>query len=224
MKTNKHIYTSLIIMVLLLSIITCSAQKKSSKVNTNQSSEPICKITDKTDEFTKERAVASGPYQIYSEKVDLIKSSLSEWDYKHNSDYKSTTLNFYIYARWENGKKVIGLIKYVWQVNDYLDFPQNDPDPKIIFLLSNEEALTLIPTTIESAKLNDGGWVSQREIFEVNDSIWSKLKDFPPIKFRIRYLGTDYPSIYTKDFVIEEQFKGQIPFTLKCIDDLNLPK
>ena len=228
MKMKKNTYSALTLVVFTLLFLACATQKKAPKTTTNTTTtnttpEPLCNVSDKYDEFTKERAVASGPYQIYSEKIDLTRSSLSGYTYSANEAHKSTQLDFYIYARWENGKKIIGLVKYVWQVQNYIEFQNNDPDPKIIFLLSNDEILTIVPSTIESSKLNKLGWVTQRQIFEVNDSTWSKLRDFPPKKFRLRYT-INYPSIDVKDFVIDEKYKGQIPRVIKCIDDLNLSK
>lgn len=201
----------------------CQPQKPISKTTNNPPSVPVCKITDKYDEFTKKRNVASGPYLMFSEKIDLTKSTLNEFNYQENSAKKSTSLDFYFYARWENGKKIIGLVKYVWQVQNYLGFTQNDPDPKVMFILSNDSVLTITPSTVEPAKLSDNGFEIQRIIFEIDNNTWAQLRDFPPKKMRIRYVGSNYRSIYNKDITIEEKYREQIPFALKCIDDLNLP-
>jgi hypothetical protein len=91
-----------------------------------------------------------------------------------------------------------------------------------MFILSNDELLTIIPYLTEPPTLSNGYEV-QRMIFKVDDNTWSKLRDFPPQKMRIRCFGSNLDLIINKDFVIEEKYRGQIPFILKCIDDMNLP-
>jgi len=223
MKTTRHIYSALTLIVFALLFWASATQKETPKVN-NKSSQPVCEISDKTDEFTKSRNIESGPYQIFTEKIDLTKSTLSEFNYQENNAYKSTQLDFYISAVCRNGKKVIILNKMVKQVQNYLRSisAEYSPDAKVIFILSNGEPLTISAKYCKPELVS--GWERQSIIlgvlnlelkqFELNDSIWSKLRDFPPKKFRINY---------SDDFVIEEKYRGEIPFALKCIDDLNLP-
>jgi hypothetical protein len=230
MKNTKKLFLAFTLFLLSSTIFNSCVppgmvQPGNTKQDNTTPETPICKIKDKTDEFTKERSVASGPYQIYSQKIDLTKSVLSEYNYQENAATKSTQLDFYVYVRWENGKKKLGLVKYVYQVNYYLNFVYNgDPDSKIIFLLSNGDPLTLYADAIEMTELESDGWVTQRAVFKIDDSDWAKLRDNPPTKFRFRYSPGGTLSIYEKDIEIKEEYKGVIPFMLKCVDDLNLPK
>lgn len=219
MKTTRYFYLPITIglFALLFNAPTnVQAQKKGSKPQK-------CTILDQVDEFTKERNVSSGPNTFYSENINLRKSTLKGFNYQANSGFKSTILNFDFLARWENGEKIVVLIKYVWQVQNYLCFAAQFDynNSKLMFILSNDEVLALTPYATEPATLNSGFEI-QRMAFKVADSTWTKLRDFPPKKMRVVCLGS-MGDIISLDIVIEEKYLGQIPFTLKCIDDLNLP-
>ena len=222
MKTIANSMALILIVLVISSGWIYAQSKEESNNSSNRTLETNCRIRDKYDEFTKKRSVSSGPYRIYTESINLKLSTLNEFNYKENADHTSTKLAFAVFARWEDGIKILGLVKFVYQVQGYLSFTSSDSDPKIIFLLSNGEALTIVPSTIESSTLDNDGWVTQRQFFTITDSVWSKLRDYPPRKFRIRYLGSNGRSIYEKDFTIEEQNISQIPLALKCIDNLQL--
>lgn len=226
MNLRKQFLFLAIIGVPTFIFYSCSSQKELTKATSTQPLKlikPVCTVTDKTDEFTKQHYVYAGPYQFYDETIDLTLSTLKDWNYQANSKQKSTELAFYVQPQWVDGKKYITIMKGVFEINHYLDFPYSNRKAKIFFLLSNDETLTLIPNKdVESSELIDG-WLFQTETFEVDDSTWSKLRDFNPKKFRITYYG-DNLAIYEKDFVIDEKNKSQIQFAIKCIDDLNLQK
>lgn len=212
---EKTIRYRFITLLLTLLFISCSSSQIEKEL-----AEPKCKISDKYDEFNKTHLVDSGPYIFYAEEINLTKSTLQGFNYKKNIDVASTVLQFYIQAEWKDGKKIIGILKRVYRVQDYLEFAYGNS--KIEFLLVNDEVLTLTSPNAQSSELSDDGWVYQWATFTIDDKSWSQLKKNPPTKFRIRYYSSNISNIYVKDFTIEEKFKAQIPFALNCIDNLNL--
>ncbi len=200
----------------------CQSPQTSLYADELTQSQDTCKILDERDEFTKSRRVVSGPFRLYNEHFKLRESKLAGFSYSEYANIKETQFAIYFFPEWKNGKKSLCVFRRIHRVQGYMEFPQHDPDPKMMFILANDEVLTLVPYTIEASQLGDGGWLTQRQFFSLSDSTWAMLRDAPPKKVRLRYLGSNRESIFNYDIEIAPENQALFPFALRCLENLQL--
>lgn len=222
MKTIKTYLKSTLAILLLVIVITLFLNATLEKRElTNKMSDKgcNCKGTEvKIDEFTKSKKVTTELYDFYEEDINLTRSTLKDFSYNGNAGAKSTTLYFKIMAYEENGVRMLYFTKWVYQVSRYLRFPYSKEDAQLMFLLTNDEVVNLIPSQIDNPELLEG-FETHSLWFTINDVDWLKLKSSSVKKIRITYL--DNNNAYNKDFSIEKKYANNIACAFDCIDNVS---